>query len=435
MVDVFVLNGDLEQVGVIDYYTSLIWANRYDEVGDCELYVQATSDALDLLRRGYYLSKPDDDMICRIETIELQTDVENGNYLVVTGYDVKKILFQRIIWSQTNVDGSVEEFLRTLVLRNLQNPTLSARQIRNASGRANFFNGNRKGFTEVLTKQVSYASVGETIKEICKTYGWGFRVLVDIGNFYFDLYKGTDRSTEVVFSNEYENLIETTYTEDSSNLANVALVAGEGEGSKRSRNVCGYAESLDRYELYVDARDISRTITWGDLIEMYPTTDQGGHGHIDTTSAGAIVYRMDIIDIAIVDENQLTELKRNYPNGQVIWKDGNRYYQCYNVIIADLDTDTLESGDSVILRDIVYSVYLLNRGYEKMAEYGSVVTFDGSVEPDVTFRYKEDYFLGDKVSVRNEYGIEVVARIVEVIETYDENGYRIEPRFEYLEVL
>ena len=40
--------------------------------------------------------------------------------------------------------------------------------------------------------------------------------------------------------------------------------------------------------------------------------------------------------------------------------------------------------------------------------------------------------MGDLVSVENEYGISMKARIVEVIEVNDENGYSIEPKFEYI---
>ena len=215
-------------------------------------------------------------------------------------------------------------------------------------------------------------------------------------------------------------------------MANVALVGGEGEGSERSRNVAGYAEGLDRNELFVDAKDISRTITWADLTAMYPTTDQGGHGHIDiTTTQSAIVYRMDLINIPIVDNNQLTELKANYPNGQELTIGGIKYYQIYDVVIADLPSETMAANDNVILRDLVYAVYLLNRGYEKLSEYGTVVSFNGSVEPTTTFVYKQDYFLGDEVTVRNEYGIEAVARITEVVEVCDDNGYTVQPKFEY----
>ncbi|MBR6503064.1 MAG: hypothetical protein IKT42_06435, partial [Clostridia bacterium] len=41
------------------------------------------------------------------------------------------------------------------------------------------------------------------------------------------------------------------------NYKNVALVAGEGEGTARKTASIGTASGLDRYELFVDARDVS----------------------------------------------------------------------------------------------------------------------------------------------------------------------------------
>lgn len=435
MTEVYVLNRNLERIGVVDAYTSLIWANRYSDIGDCELYVYATVELLNILKKNHYLIREDDDMVCRIETIEIDTDVENGNYLIVTGYDCKKILNQRIIWGQANADGNVEDYIRNIIYKNLVNPDIPERAIRNSDGISNFILGTKAGFTEVTTEQTSYKQVGEKVQDFCKLYNWGYKVFVDNGNFYFYLYKGTDRSDSVIFSNDFENLISTKYLEDSSKLGNVALVAGEGTGSNRSQNVSGYAESLDRYEIYVDARDISRNITWGDLTKMYPTTDKGGHGHIYTVaSQQSFSYMMDLLDILIVNDAQLAELQSDYPNGQVITESGIKYYRTYNVVIADLTSNSPAENDSVTLRDVVYSVYLLNRGYDKLSEYGTVITFEGSVEPDVTFVYKQDYFLGDLVTVENEYGISRKARIVEVVETNDENGYNIEPKFEYIEV-
>ncbi|MDE5763741.1 MAG: siphovirus ReqiPepy6 Gp37-like family protein [Ruminococcus sp.] len=428
MKEIYVLNRNLERIGIIDDYTSLIWADRYSEIGDCELYTYVSAELLNILRKNNYLIREDDDMICRIETIEINTDVENGNYLTVTGYDCKKILNQRIIWGQSNAEGNVESHIRDIVYKSLINPDLPERAVRNADGRRNFLLGEKAGFTEITTGQASYRQIGERIQEYCKLYGWGYKVTADNGNFYFSLYKGTDRSDSVIFSNDFENLISTRYSEDSGNMGNVALVAGEGNGSERSRNVSGYAESLDRYEIYVDARDISRTITWNELIKMYPD------GHIQADEFVRLFYVMNIIDIQIVDENQLERLRSDYPDGRIITKDGTKYYQAYNVIIADLENDSPAENDSVILRDVVYSVYLLNRGYDKLSEYGTVVEFEGSIEPDSTFVYKQDYFLGDLVTVENEYGISRKARIVEVVETNDENGCNIEPKFEYIEV-
>lgn len=435
MIELYVLNKDLVRIDVIDSYKSLIWANRYGKVGDCELYVPATKKAFNTLKKGYYLLRDDDEMICQIKKVELDTDAENGNYLIVTGYDCKRFLDQRVMWGTRNCDGNVEDFIRSFVNQGLGDPSLSARQLKKANGQRLFYLGNKANFKEVTQEQVSYANIGEKVREYCAKYEWGYKVVLSDDALYFLLYKGTDRSDSVIFSDEYENLITTKYVEDDTNIGNVTLVAGEGEGSERSRNVSGYAEGLDRYELYVDARDLSKTIKWSDLKALYPPRPSGVGSIQQRGTSGAYywVYTMDYIDISIVDNNQLTELKRVYPTGTERTVDGNLYYRVYSVDIADLPSNIMDDGDDVVLRDIVYSVYLLNRGYEKMAEFGSMTSFEGSVSSNVTFIYKEDYFLGDLVTVENEYGISKKARITEVVEVNDENGYSVEPKFEYLE--
>lgn len=432
MNDVYVLNGNLETIGVVDSYKSLIWASRYNTVGDCELYVPATNENLTMLKKNNFLMRIDNNMICQIKKIELDTDAEEGNYLIVTGYDVKQWLDQRVIWGTMNLDGNVENFIRSMIDRALGNSPLYARQIVNLNGSRIFYLGTAAGFTEVNTEQASYKNIGEKVRDYCLKYGWGYRVVLDNNLLWFQLYKGTDRTGSVIFSDAYENLATTKYIEDETNMGNVALVAGEGSGAARSRNVSGYAEGIDRYEIYVDAKDISKTITWGDLTNLYPTTDQGGQGYISGNATSGWTYKMNYINIQIVDSDQLTNLQQTYPDGTLITIGGNQYYQIYNEVIADLPSNTLEDGDDVKLRDVVYSVYLLTRGYEKLAEFGAVTSFEGTVEPNTTFIYNKDYFLGDKVTIQNEFGITVEARITEVIEVNDDNGYSVEPKFEYI---
>lgn len=433
MIDVYVLDKNLELVGIVDSYKSLIWAKRYYTPGDCEIYVEATPDMISLLRSGYYLARGDDDMVCQIRKIEIDTSADDGNYLIVTGYDTKIFLDQRVVWSMANCDGNLEDFIRQLVQNSCVTPALSGRAFLKENGTPLLKLGNRAGFTEAITEQVSYKNVGEKVREYCQTYKWGYRFVPSDGLLWFQLYKGADRSNTVIFSDSYENLSSTKYVEDGTNMGNVALVAGAGEGSARSRNVYGYDSSTSRFEIFVDAKDIAKVIKWEELTKVYPTTDSGGQGYI-ARSGRSYVYKLNYLNIQIVDSNQLTWLQTNFPSGQVVTISGNRYYQVYNEIVADLPSNAPDSNADVTLRDMVYSVYLLNRGAEKTAAYGLTTTFEGSVIPDVTFVYKRDYFLGDIVSVENEYGITATPRIVEVVEVMDENGYRVEPKFEKLEV-
>lgn len=421
--EVYVLNQNLLPVAVIDSFRSLIWANRYSKAGDCELYVPATAENVAVLKIGFYLARNDDEMICRIKRVQIDTDVENGNYIIVNGEDAKSYLDQRIVWGTATCKGRAETFLRSLVNKSLINSDIGLRNLIKPNGGALMKLGTLAGFRDAASEQMSYVNIGEKIRAYCDVFGWGYRVVLDGDQLAFEIYAGADRSGSVVFSDEYENLASTTYVIDKMNMGNVALCAGEGEGSKRVKSSVGEATGTGRFEIYVDARDVSKIVTWQELTASYP----GG----TIVQAGSIYgYQVASADIMVLSVDFYSWLTANYPGGTFVTVDGVEYYRLSNIIIATLETDQPDNTTAATLEDIIYIPYLLNRGIDDLSEYGTVETFEGSVVPDVTFKYKEDYHLGDIVTVRNEYGIEQIVRITEVVEVEDENGYSFEPKFE-----
>lgn len=393
MVELYILDTNLNQIDVIDEYRSLLWVKRYTQFGDCEIYISATERTISSLQRGHFIRRDDDDMICRIKSVTLETDVEEGDYLIVVGEDCRSILNQRIVWRQTSFRGTAERLIRRLIFDNIINPQLDYdfRRI------PNFTIAEMKGFTETMNTQVSYDVVGEKIIEICTTFGYGSRVTFDGANFIFDLYKGEDRSYNqgendfVVFSPEFENLASSNYSVDESNYKSIALIGGEGEGLKRTLTTFAVSDNvgINRYEIFVDADGISKTMSYDDLLEAYPD------GAI-TSSGEKYYWTVDGVNIAVLDSN------------------------------TEPSEATLETN--------IYYELLQAQGQDTLSEHVIVTSFDGEVEPYHSYKYGEDYYLGDIVTVKNEYGIESSARITEVIECFDENGYSLVPTFEYMEV-
>lgn len=385
MIDIYLLDKDKNKINIIDNYKSLIWASRYNEDGDCEIMISATIKNFKMIKRSVYLAREDDDMVCHIEKIQLLTDTEDGNYLIITGYDIKRILAQRIVWQQTNFEGLVEDYIRRLIIDNIIEPIIQERKIND------FILEDKKGFIEEIKQQVTYDNLEEKIQLLTKKYNWGYKVSIDDDkNFVFSLYKGKDRSMFVVFSHNYENISSSEYSEDITNIKNVVLTAGEGEGNNRSKNIVGDGIGLERYELYVDAREISKNIGYDELL-------------------------------------------KNYPGGKEVKMNGILYYQHENINVAILTKDDEDEVQTVELTNTIYDKSLESKGLEELANHKSIKIFKGSIEPNQSFIYKKDYFLGDIVTVENEFGISAKARITEIIEKDDDEGYGIEPIFEYLE--
>ena len=260
MMELYVLNRDFEIINYIDTFVSLEWVKRYFDTGDFVLNCVADMNIIKSLQKRNYLVREDDERIMIIEKINITTSAENGNTVNVSGRSIESILGRRIVWKQTNNKASetVEQFIRRLVDENVINPTDPKRKI------PNLILGELKGFTEMIEKQVTGDNLLTVIKEICQAYNYGFKITMnEAGYLVFDLYKGTDRSYNqsinpyVVFSNDYDNIINTEYEYDETNISNVALIGGEGEGTARKYQSIGDSEGFDRYELFVDANDIS----------------------------------------------------------------------------------------------------------------------------------------------------------------------------------
>lgn len=256
----YLLDNNLNYLMIIENYRSFIWSNRYYTSGDFELYAPLTDALLNTVQRNYFIVRDDDLTQCMVvSNIEVKTSITDGDYIIITGLSLKSILNRRIIWSQTVLDGNVETMVRKLVNENAIEPSNSARII------PHLVLGDTIGVTATISAQFTGENLGDTISAICQTYRLGYDVKLDIDNhnFIFILYKGADRTSaqsvnpRVIFSDDFDNLLTSDYTYNSSNYRNVALVAGEGEGTARKTVTTGSASGFDRCELYVDARDVS----------------------------------------------------------------------------------------------------------------------------------------------------------------------------------
>jgi hypothetical protein len=61
-------------------------------------------------------------------------------------------------------------------------------------------------------------------------------------------------------------------------------------------------------------------------------------------------------------------------------------------------------------------------------------TFNGEILNYNAYTYGVDYNLGDKVSIKNEYGVTGNATIMAITEVEDETGYRLVPTLSEWEI-
>lgn len=262
--NIYVLDESFEIVGIIDEYISCIWTTRYFTYGDFELYVSADEELLDLLQINRYLVRENDideagyHNVMIVRNREITTDAENGDHLIVTGYSLKSIINRRIIPNQTVLSGEVVSCIQQLINENVISPDINARKVNNF-----ILVNNAIINTYTMKQQITGKNLGEAITDICTTYGYGYDVYINNGKFVFYIFEGVDRSYDqninphVVISSQYDNLLSSDYKVNLDEFANVAVVAGEGEGTARKKVTVGDASGLNRYEVWVDSRNTS----------------------------------------------------------------------------------------------------------------------------------------------------------------------------------
>lgn len=352
--DIYVFNNNLQIVGIIDTFISVIWTSRYYTSGDFELYVSATAEMLNIVKANYYLVRDKDingsvmHNVMIVKNIELKTDPDNGNTLTITGKSLKSIVGQRVIANQTSLKGSLKDCFNLLLIENLIYPSMTGRTIQNFSTTVN----------DIIAETVELQLTGDNLEDffstICEKYNIGWDIYISNGTFVFELYKGTDRSYNqsenpyIVFSSEFDNLINSDYQYLTDEFKNVAVVAGEGEGAAKTTVTVGTATGLNRYEVYVDASSAS-----------------SNEGNIGSAEYAEML------------QNKGTEALTEYVNNELL----------------DCETDTTTQ-------------YILNR----------------------------DFFLGDVVQIKNDFGITATARILEIIESEDDSGTAVIPTFSTMEV-
>lgn len=398
--ELYILNSQYEMVGMIDAAESILWNKKYNDIGYCEIYVPCDEEMLALLQRGHYVYRYDDDMFCKIETVEITTDAEEGDYIIATANDMGNILAGRIVRWQITYSGTVAGFIKRVLVENLINPAQSQRQISN-------FEIDESNFSEFRDK-IDATTAAEDILQLiiatCKAYNYGFRVSYNINTqkLVFRLYRGADKATAqsdeyIEFSPTFANILSSNYKEDESNFKNIAYVgymnSNEEFALLSMYNGTSETDGEDRREVYVDGTQQSREVTLDELKGLFPSAYRTGNTYyIDDAGETIAVATVEVMENA----------------------------------------ETGESEEKITVTDYSYMLMIQRLGRFALAEHTKKQSISGSVDTIDTYEYKADYDLGDVVKVVNEYGISAEAQIVEIMESDDnENGYVIEPIFEY----
>lgn len=379
----YLLDQDFQIVDGVELFQSMIWTEKYYDIGDFELYLPATDENVNLYteaaEKHYYLIRYADTRrsslksipAMMVEKVKTDINVKNGKFIIVTGSQLKKVLYRRTAIQTRELAGNIQTELRNLVTADAIAPTNTDRVIPRLT--LGDVNPELTGSDMVINYKLKGEYLSTIISTACKEKKLGWDVTIDITNreCNFVLYSGKNRTqsqsgdksrwnSPVTFSIKNQNLIKTNYEVDYENYRNVAVVKSE-------------------YEQY--NKTAKRTDTIDASFEVRP-------------------YKLD----------------RN-PVG----------YDRYEIFI-DQGVETIQNENSEV--DVLaLSAKNTDKARSELDKYSRTIQVSAEVDNGVNFSYGEDYFLGDLVSIQNEFAQNMEGRVTSVTTTLSYNKNQTIPSF------
>lgn len=268
--DLFVYNDKYELLGMFQNPVYYLYVEQLRGKGEFEVSLPLTDENIQLSSRGNVVCF---DFEKGIAGVINSVNVENkGNSsapsLVVSGSLVNVYLYRRICWGLYTFNGKPLKAVNDMLDKHVVNPQDKKRAISDIELE------EPDDVGESISYQNTGKNVGESIEALCATVEAGFYLKFYPGErkMKFKAYKGVDRTISqqfvppVVISQSFESLMSSVYDESDADHKNVALVAGEGEGTDRVMKQVGEVEGKNRIELFVDAREIQSTNDDGSVI-------------------------------------------------------------------------------------------------------------------------------------------------------------------------
>lgn len=268
--EVYILDNLLRRIDVFDRFESLIWTERWQEIGDFELDIKSTLETRGRFTTGTRIAINDSYRVMTVETVEDNVDGDGKEILHVKGRSLESLLEDRAAANALSDDPDFNIAAAP--------PAIIARSLFDYICGTGFLSLDDKIpflvegtiFPEStipesdtpITWKHEPDSLYNMIRKICGLYDLGFRLVrnFDTSQLYFDIYTGNDRTTlqdglpPVIFSVNLDNLQNTTEFSSIQKSKNVAYVFSDaGALVVYGDGVSPDVEGFDRRVIAVNA--------------------------------------------------------------------------------------------------------------------------------------------------------------------------------------
>lgn len=264
-----IMTRDFNLIGEVNQYSSLQLSRSWHGVGSIEMRINRYLKHANELQRGRIIfphNKLNKAHIIRYREIELDENGKATENWIIHALPLKSWMGQRITYpppttGYDNKQGNAETVMMHYVNNNVINPMDSKRKMDKVALASNLGRGSQ------VIWNSRYKNLADELTEISTISGLGWNVDIDTFSEQFVLKVSEGRNLTAdqsilppaIFSPEFNTLGKMTFTESELNYRNAAIVGGQGEDVDRRIVEVGASTGYDRYELFVDARDVSET--------------------------------------------------------------------------------------------------------------------------------------------------------------------------------
>src|SRR5699024_2507440 len=262
-----VYSDKLDLLTETDVYQSLMFERSYHNIGEFEIHINRYMQGAEHFVRGNVISIGKNGYkggIIHTQEIELDELGRETETFIVKGESLDSIMSRRITIppagkSHDRITASAEEVMKHYVQANFINATDTDRILER------FKVADIRGLGEKITWESRYRNIANELNDISvrTNVGWGVYVDFETRMFVFDVFqakdltKGNDEgNSPVFFSPEFDSIKSQRFIDSEADYKNVAYVGGQGEGVERRVVQLNEDVGWERYEEFVDARDI-----------------------------------------------------------------------------------------------------------------------------------------------------------------------------------
>lgn len=447
-VDVLKLDSDtLLPTDLVENYSSMVWTERHTEDGEFELRTAKVAETREFLPEDTLISHLDTDEVMKVETHSIEKDENENDVLLIKGRAIKAPLLEDrvMIGYEYGKEWNTYQYYNTsevisallwnfLVNGSGWNAILGSGPLNPAFKVENLVITDSTSLSD--DQRLWFFKDGELypqLKDLLLIHNFGIRSVRPVGGsgnvvsldttilsssrgvrsltpteniqqLRLDLYQGLDRTrgqsvnTPVVFSYEFGDIDDPSYLFSSKNLKNLAIARS----------------SISTREVWADTGLTPPSVipTGADLRVLYfdggQPDDQPPEPFEFTSYPEPIPYPEG------ATQQEKAEIDaENAQNNDNVDADNDQKLVAHQRAVAAYQQRLAE-----------FEVEVVDKALLELKKYNREIIFDGAISPLSTYKYRKDYFLGDKVTLSAEYGVENTMLVSEYVRTEDQTGDR-----------